>query len=131
MSLNWNIEKCKEVDEIKSKGEWVITNTIIWATMPVAMGSITESNWREFLFRIKVIEKLAGPFMNQAIPNTDPPEDGKVDLVPVLFTPEMIKKRIGLYTNVSTETRAKWMKGYVNNLFQNIDREIDTEVSNG
>ena len=118
MALHWNLEKCKDLEEIKGEKEWGITECIIWTTMPAAMGSITESNWKEFLFRVKVIEKLSGSLLNK---------HGENGVEPVYFTPEMVKKRIGLYTNVSTETRAAWMRGYVKNMLQEIDREIDRE----
>ena len=131
MPLNWNIEKCKDVESIKGEEEWGITQTIIFTTMPVAMGSITESNWKEFLFRVKVIEKMSGALMNKAVSNGDPSRpylpEPTTSHIPVYFTPKMIKRRIGLHTNVSTETRAAWMKGYVKNLFQNIEREIERE----
>jgi hypothetical protein len=118
MALNWNLEKCKDLEEIKSKEEWGVTESIIWTTMITAIGHITENNWKEFLFRVKVIERLSGPLLNK---------HGEKGVEPMYFTPEMIKKRIGLHTNVSTETRAAWMKGYVKNLLQNIDREIERE----
>jgi hypothetical protein len=122
MALHWNIEKCKDVEEIKKEEEWGITNSLIWATISVAMGSITESNWKEFLFRVKVLEKLSGPFMIK---------HGEGNVVPVYFTPEMVKKRIGLYTNVSTDTRAAWIRGTVKNCFQSIEREINREEKDG
>jgi len=127
MALHWNIEKCKDVEGIKGEKEWGITDTIIWMTMPCAIGHITEKNWKEFLFRVKVIERFNGPLLHEFIPNTDPPEAGKGKQKPVYFTPEMIKKRIGLHTNVITETRAAWMRGYVKNMFSDIDREISRE----
>jgi hypothetical protein len=127
MALHWDISKCKDVEELKGKGEWGITDTIIWMTMPCAIGHIKESNWREFLFRLKVVECIQGPILHQFIPNTDPPEAGKGENKPMYFTPEMIKKRIGLHTNVITETRAAWMRGWVKNAFESIDREINRE----
>jgi hypothetical protein len=127
MALHWNIKNCKDLEEIKSKEEWGTTNTLIWLTIPVGLGNITEDNWKEFLFRIRVMEKLSGPFLHQFIPNTDPPEDGKGTQVPIYFTPKMVKKRIGLYTNVSDETRSAWMKNRMKHLLNEIMEGIEQD----
>ena len=122
MSLNWNleaIENHKEVCWIKTdeKGDDgeprvrmnPVTETLIFMTMAVKLGSITEANADEFYARLKVIEKLEGPFMFKT-------EDGKK--VDVYFTPEDVQAHIGLACNVSNETTTKFFSGLRQGLFK-------------
>jgi hypothetical protein len=51
MSLNWNIEKIHERLIVDGKMDSV-TEALIWATMAVDIGDITEKNWKEFYFRV-------------------------------------------------------------------------------
>jgi hypothetical protein len=74
-----------------------VTETLIFATMAVQMGSITEANADEFYARLKFIEALDGPFMYQS-------KDGERS--DRYFTPEDIQAHIGLVCNVSTTTTA-------------------------
>ncbi|MAH47417.1 hypothetical protein CMI37_16455 [Candidatus Pacearchaeota archaeon] len=76
-----------------------VTNCLIWATMSIDMGRITEDNWQEFFARIALVERCSGSFMQEEA------EDGK--WVGRTFTPEEIRAHIGLRTNVST---TGWLK---------------------
>ena len=84
-------------------------------TMAVGLREISEENWKEFLFRLKMIERVDGPILR------------KVDSKPAYYTPEIIKKRIGLWSNVSNETRSSWLKRYLNRIYVSIEREIEIE----
>ena len=77
-----------------------VTTTLIWATMAVGMGSITEQNAQQFYCRLAAYEKLFGPMMYRG---TDWPEGQEPNI-----TAEDVILHIGLGTNVSLETDAKW-----------------------
>lgn len=111
--LTWSledIENHKEVCWVETgeKGEDgkplyrmnTVTETLIFMTMAVHMGSITETNADEFYARLKLIEQLDGPFMWKT-------EDGKK--VDVYFTPEDVQAHIGLACNVITESFSKFL----------------------
>lgn len=115
MPLTWDltkIENHKEVCWIKNEDEATseghpgtyrlstVTETLIFATMAVKLGSITEANADDFYARLKIIEKLDGPFMFKI-------EDG--ERKDMLFTPEMVQAHIGLVCNVSNESFAKFL----------------------
>ena len=104
MSLNWNIEGVKDSESVC----WIkgdddkftmnpVTHAIIFTTMSVDIGRITDDNWPEFYARSQIISRLYGkPLINS---------DGEeADL-----TPEDVKAHIGLYCNVITLPRTKWL----------------------
>lgn len=79
-----------------------VTDTLIFATMIVGMGEITEKNAAEFWDRLDLIQHLNGPLMD----GTD--SEGKS--TPVAVTFEDVQNHIGLRTNVALETWAKFLK---------------------
>lgn len=83
-----------------------VTNALIWGTMFVDMGTITADNADEFFARTALQEKLSGAYL------TETSDDGKVHK-PRPITYKDVVDHIGLRTNVSTLTRAKWMKRVV------------------
>lgn len=113
MALNWDVgdienykEMCFETrtddngSTLKDEdGETIlylksVTDRLIWGTMGVKMGSITEKNHKEFFARLRIMEKLDGY-----------PPDNRV-------TYEEVRAHIGLRTNVCTDTWAKFLKGF-------------------
>jgi hypothetical protein len=80
-----------------------ITNALIWGTMFVDMGAITEENVDEFFARTAVHEKLSGAYLSETNNETG-------ETKPRPITLQDVRDHIGLKTNVSTLTRAKWMK---------------------
>jgi hypothetical protein len=104
MALNWDISRCKNMEalQVEETGEWAITNALIWTTMHTDMGSITEKNAALFYARTKVVE-LFTPLVSKY----DEVTDKRIDY-PISF--EDITKRIGLSTNVYTESITKWFK---------------------
>jgi hypothetical protein len=110
MSLDWNITKLKDAesifvhdDEGNRKRMDPTYESIIFYTMIVGIGEITEANKDEFFARVALHEKLFGAVV------TMPGEDGKV--IDVFTTPEDIEHMVGLNTNVwPKETEAKWLK---------------------
>ena len=109
MSLNWDITNCNNWEELKSDKEWGITNTLIWATMSVDMGDITESNYVEFYSRIKALEAVFGALANGS--------DGDY-----FITIQDVKKRIGLATNVTDKTTHQF--------FKKIEKQIKEQLAN-
>lgn len=89
MSLDWGIEKCKDWKELKSDKEWPITEAVIFECMAVGMNGITEKNWETFYQRSVMFRRV---------------------IAATEFEPDDIKRRIGLNTNVSTESQATWLK---------------------
>jgi hypothetical protein len=104
MSLDWDITNCKNMEALQEEenGEWAITNALIWTTMHVDMGSITEKNTVQFYARTKVVE-LFTPLVSKYNEVSDERED-----YPISFGD--IEKRIGLSTNVVTVPITKWLK---------------------
>lgn len=77
-----------------------VTTSLIFATMSVGMGSITEENCSQFYSRIATYEALFGAFMYRAQDHVGSPN----------LTPKEVIAHIGLRTNVSKETDAAWSK---------------------
>lgn len=108
MSLNWNLEGiqdhqtvCFETDKKDKDGEPLfslspVTEAIIWATMSVDIGKITEENAAEFHARESFYETLYGKPLYK---------DGEA----VGISYEDVKRHVGLVVNVATLTRAKWL----------------------
>lgn len=97
MSLNWNIEKVRDYKKITPgpSSEGHVTEALIWATMAVGIGRITEANADEFYRRIAIYEEQRGAWMTK---------NGQ----PSPFTLEDIKRRIGLSTNVGTMNKTEF-----------------------
>ena len=74
-----------------------VTDRLIWLTMAVDLGVITEANLDEWCFRVALIEKLDGPTFTFM--------DGRK----VSMTRKDIENHIGLRTNVSDKKRAAWV----------------------
>jgi hypothetical protein len=105
MSLNWNIEKCANWKKLGTKQNWPVTNALIWATMAVQMGEITQRNFEEFYRRLNIIESKNGTFLNR------PGADGEYE--PYFITKADVVKRIGLRTNVGITSKSHfdaWIK---------------------
>ena len=84
MALTFDVSECGAW--VRSEQEWPITEALIFASMPLGYGSITESNAADVYAALAVYESLAGPILL---------EDGK----PTRITPGMVQARIGLKTN--------------------------------
>lgn len=97
MSLDWSIQKVRDVEELLDNGfEEVVTEAIVWGCLGTQIGTLTEQNWREWYARFVEVERygawISGP-------------DG-----PVHMKPEWVERRIGLKTNVFPEmSRRQWL----------------------
>jgi hypothetical protein len=105
MRLIWDLSNIKNYESVC----WVdgdegdirlnpVTETLIYATLSVGLGSITEKNLDEFVGRFRVMERLQGPFMRNG--------DGSDSRL----TDDELAAHVGLVTNVSNETRAAWAR---------------------
>lgn len=103
MALNWNIEKCQKLEEVKQ--DWAVTETLIWLTMSVGMREITNANYKEFYARVHLVELLNGSFLYK-------------EREPRYITLEDVKLRVGLRTNSSTKTRSQFNKTYLDRYYK-------------
>lgn len=102
MSLDWNIDNVHNWKEIaEDQHERVITQTIVFGTMAIDIGTLTEDNWMEAYARFDLVQRWSGAWVHR---------NGE----PYYLTADDFKRRIGLTTNVFPEkTRAQWMQRYV------------------
>ena len=119
MSLNWNLEGIKDYKQVC----WIggdddldrrmnpVTNALIFGTIAVGLGSITDKNVDEFAARFRIMEKVHGCMITK---------DGK----PEFLTDEDFISHIGLVCNVSNETRAKWAGRIFNNKQTSITEDL-------
>lgn len=101
MSLNWNTTDCvtpTPVDDLEAGQR----ECLIWGSIGIDLGEITQSNIQEWLFRFKFLETI-----NRSL-TTRP------------MTLEVIQRWIGLRTNVISLTRKKWMK----RVMEQVEREV-------
>lgn len=92
MALHWNLEDVKA--DYNDDAIWPITKALIMGTMSVAMNSITEKDWREFYTRCHMIETIHGSWLFNHGPR--------------FITPDDVQSHIGLHTNASQMTNARF-----------------------
>jgi hypothetical protein len=95
MSLDYDLSQIKNRSEVCFVDGYMTVEcqNIIFTTMAVGIGQITEANYVEFAVRANML----GGFNVHDDANRN-------------MTPETVMKYVGLRTNVSNETRASWMK---------------------
>jgi hypothetical protein len=114
MPLNWNMENVKDVGALHNTGanaapkgstedvigdvEWAISNSLIWATLYIGLDIIKESNLDEWEFRLTMHQLLHGSMLNTGTG------------AGVYITREHLERRVGLYTNAGSMTRAAFIK---------------------
>ena len=97
-------------------GIWLMasaTEALIWLTMAVNMGQITEKNWRQFYTRVAFVERVFGARRRNR-------EGGHV-----YFTPAEVKDHIGLTTNVAKMTDAQFTKHTFKNFALDCERDCN------
>ena len=102
MSLDYDLRKCSGLQDWDNPNKDPIINSIIWATMFVHMGEITEANAEEFFHRLNIWQEIQCALIHR--------DDG----APYYLTLDDVKRLIGLKVNVITKTRRQWeayMKG--------------------
>ena len=98
MSLDWNVNKIKNHDQVCfTNGEMNhSTEMLIFLTMVVGINQITEKNAREFYERLAIYERLSGAFRTTHVEG-----GGRTE---VRFTPQEVEAHIGLSTNADSLT---------------------------
>jgi hypothetical protein len=132
MSLDWSLKGIKDYKNVcyedvvvppsqggdgkRTEGQMkAVTNAIIWMTMPVGVGTIKEANYREFAYRLEMIQKLRGALV------VGPEGD-------VRITPMDVHRHIGLSTNASTKSRSKFLADMMLGVSRDIDAELRREA---
>ena len=129
MALHWNMEKVRErallhntpdkkgedppfpkgsYEDLEGDRQWGVSNTLIWATIGVDMGSITEKNYEEFYRRLVMLGTVYG---------------SKYEI-----TLADVKRRIGLSTNVSTITATAFDNKMKKLLKDDAERQLRSEA---
>lgn len=126
MSLRCELEKIDNWREVcldKKDNIRPITDSLIFATMAVEMGEITEANAGEFYARVSLWTKYVGPFFR----------DGKGE--PILIAGSDVVEHIGLSVNVITKTRHQWFARMVvpamNEDVEHVNRLLAAGISGG
>ncbi len=101
------------------------TDNLIWGTMAIGIGEITQENYREVYERYHVYERALGARMSQENEETGERED--------LFTSlEDVKSHIGLRTNVfPKKTKTKFKNLIMQDLFERAERAFEYEENEG
>lgn len=102
MALEWDVRKVNnyktacysETDEVNDKGEVLVrvnttTERIVWITMAIGMREITKENYLEFATRVLMYQAVNPPHNKLSVKD--------------------IQEHIGLWTNVSNDSRSKFM----------------------
>jgi hypothetical protein len=127
MALTWELSKIKDYKNVcwiddKETGERrmnPVTEVLIWGTMSIGIGQFTDKNIDEVAARFRVMERIHGAFLYK------PAEGGgKNDWY---LSDEDFIKHIGLWCNVSDETRVRWAGRIFSNKQTSVTEEIRTQ----
>lgn len=117
MSLNYDYSKIpKDSPTISEHDEdkmHPVLNALIWLTMPIGLYEITEKNLDEWEARLRIYEGTFGAWLRKTQGKGKPPVDTPI-------TRAELEQYVGLGTNASSLTRAKFMK----QVAQRVDREV-------
>lgn len=109
MSLDFRLDKIKDYEDLcwteNSNGKYELawkTDKLIWATMSVSMGEITEKNWREFYLRM-LLDPYSPVNIYKDTGKTAVPEWHRIKI-------EDVFNHIGLTTNVTEKSRPKYLR---------------------
>ena len=101
MSLDYRFDGIENWKEVEPH----IREAFVWATMAVGIGQLTEELVPVFYGRMKLIEKINGPWWNQ---RTD--KEGVFE--GHSLTPKDVRRMVGLWTNATFKPEAEgpWLK---------------------
>jgi len=126
MSLDYELGEIANYKEVCYTGEpgerkmSPVTHALIFRTMGVDIGHITEKNYLEFYTRAKFVAALFGSNLMEADEHGGYKERD--------FTLEEIRAHIGLGTNVIDKTRAYFVKRQIDNFFRSADYEARRQI---
>lgn len=118
MALHYDFSKTDTTNW--TQDDYDLMNHFIWGSICVDLGSITEKNLAEWLFRMEFYNTVSlhpKKYFGYVV-------DGKEHD----YKLEHLQKCIGLVTNVTTMPRKTWMKRIVDNLAQNIERDVKEQM---
>ena len=96
MPLTYDITQCERIADLQYEDDhgwrlYPFAQNVVFLTMAVGIGHITEDNYLEFYARANIVERLERVSREQ------------------WTTPNHIKMMIGLRTNVQSETWRQWL----------------------
>jgi len=113
MSLDFNIKNIKNYKTLcyqKGRGMAPVTEALIWSTVGIGIGEITDKNHEEFYERLQLQQKVYGPLLQV--------EGGPFDI-----TLDMIRDHIGLKTNVYPKiSKKKFMSNLAQSALEKVLR---------
>jgi hypothetical protein len=98
-----------------------VTHVIVWQTMLVDLGSITEKNIDEWMFRTRLASRFTGDLPINEF-------RGKNHLHRNI-TREELMDHIGLRTNVVSKSRAIWLKRMLQLAIREVERDVAKETT--
>lgn len=113
MSLDWSTNKC-DPPLPKDSDDAALRTTLTWGAMAVDLGSITEKNVDEWLFRLYFQEQVGLDYISL----------GEMTMQDVR---EGLLRWKGLSTNVQTLTRKQWLAKVVKNMEERVASKIRYE----
>lgn len=113
MSLDYDLSKCpNDIDWYWTDDQREVTRAIIFSTMWVGLGEITEANLDEFVLRFNMWDLSMGG--GATFKETNTRTKAKKD---VWLTADMLRPYVGLHTNVwPMESKTKFHAKLINNL---------------
>ena len=95
MSLDWNGKDVPDFDR-KAQENPAMLNCLIWASLSIGIGEITEKNLKEWVYRLRRFAFEEHPLIIRR------------DETPYEITEEMLRPWIGLRINVTSITNAEF-----------------------
>lgn len=105
MSLNWDSNKCANPIPANDV-EHSERECLIWGSISLDMGEVTDANAEEWYFRFKFLERAGRAITSQPM---------RMDV---------IKRWVGLKMNVITLPRKKWTK----RIMDSIERDVENDI---
>jgi len=126
MSLDWNVSNVEDFKNYcwkptDKEGEVTLnpdTEMLIWASLAIGLGKITEDNVNEWRFRMLVKERIDQPIGYRF---------EKTKRIPYTPSIETIRRHIGLTANVGNIVRTTWMKQVMKEIGNQVERDMAYE----
>ena len=120
MSLDWDVTRMEDrlvkfpSDENGQMNDAL--HVMIWLTIPVGIGHVTEDNVDEWWVRVNLWQQTIGSGFNTVKignPGDYPPdtsEDDRTVVTPFLVTKEQAYNAVGLLTNAGPKSKTEFLK---------------------
>lgn len=114
MPLTWDATTCAD-QSMLDESEWAVTEALIFATMYVGLGEITDKTAEKFTQRLNVWSKVFGPAVTIATAS---------GVEPLKITLADVQRRIGLRTNASRLTDQQFRGRMITALMRDAAEDI-------